>query len=64
MLFLTFTWAGAVFNAESVVEFGDLMILGMALPNILGVIMMSRGLKGDLDLYMRRLRDGVFVRYG
>jgi len=64
MLFLAFTWAGAVFNAESVVEFGDLMILGMALPNILGVIMMSRGLKGDLDLYMRRLRDGVFVRYG
>lgn len=63
LLFLGFTWAGAVFDAASVVEFGDLMILGMAFPNILGVVMLSGKLKLDLDLYMQRLRDGVFVRH-
>ena len=35
LLFLLFCWAGAVFNASSVIDFGDLMILGMAFPNIL-----------------------------
>jgi AGCS family alanine or glycine:cation symporter len=63
LLFLAFTWAGAVFDAASVVEFGDLMILGMAFPNVLGVVLLSRGLRTDLDLYLTRLRTGVFVRH-
>jgi AGCS family alanine or glycine:cation symporter len=63
LLFLLFTWAGAVFDAASVVEFGDLMILGMAFPNILGVLMLSGRLKVDLDVYLERLRTGVFVRH-
>ena len=64
IFFLGFTWAGAVFNAANVVEFGDLMILGMALPNILGVVMLSRKIKVDLDVYMQRLRAGAFPRQG
>jgi len=63
LIFLTFTWAGAVFDAASVVEFGDLMILGMAFPNILGVVMLSGRLKLDLDVYLARLRAGGFARY-
>ncbi len=62
-LFLFFTWAGAVFSAGAVIEFGDLMILGMAFPNILGVVMLSGRLKADLDVYMERLRSGAFPRY-
>jgi AGCS family alanine or glycine:cation symporter len=62
-IFLFFTWAGAVFSAGAVIEFGDLMVLGMALPNILGVWMLSGRLKADLDVYMERLRSGGFRRY-
>ncbi len=62
-IFLFFTWAGAVFSATAVLTFGDLMVLGMAFPNILGVVMLSGRLKVDLDVYMERLRSGAFRRY-
>jgi AGCS family alanine or glycine:cation symporter len=62
-IFLFFTWAGAVFSADAVIEFGDLMVLGMAFPNILGVVMLSGRLKIDLDIYMERLRSGAFKKH-
>ena len=43
-------------------DFGDLMILGMAFPNILGVLMLSGKIKSDLDSYLARLRAGEFPR--
>ncbi len=62
-LFLGATWAGAVFSATSVIDFGDLMILGMAFPNILGVVLLSSRLKVDLDGYLAKLRSGEFTRH-
>ena len=62
LLFLFCCWAGAVFNAASVLDFGDLMILGMAFPNVLGVVLLSGPLKKDLDSYMERLKSGEFPR--
>jgi AGCS family alanine or glycine:cation symporter len=58
LIFLLFTWGGAIFAAEAVVEFGDLMILGMAFPNIAGVLLLSGKIKVDLDDYMARLKAG------
>jgi AGCS family alanine or glycine:cation symporter len=63
LLFLAFTWAGAVFTANSVVDFGDLMILGMAFPNIAGVLILTPRLKRELDKYIEKLRAGRFTRY-
>ncbi len=63
MIFLFFCWAGAVFNAASVLEFGDLMILGMAFPNILGVVLLTGPLKEDLKSYMGRLKANEFPRH-
>jgi AGCS family alanine or glycine:cation symporter len=63
LLFLLFTWAGAVFAAEAVVQFGDLMVLGMAFPNIAGVLLLTGRVKSDLDSYLQRLRAGAFQRY-
>ncbi len=63
LLFLLFTWAGAVFGASSVMDFGDYMILGMAFPNIAGVLLLSRGLKRDLDVYLKKLDAGEFPRH-
>jgi AGCS family alanine or glycine:cation symporter len=40
-----------------------MMILGMAFPNLIGVVLLSGKVKGDLDSYMRRLRAGEFTKY-
>jgi AGCS family alanine or glycine:cation symporter len=59
-VFLAFTWAGAVFTAQAVLDFGDLMILGMAFPNLIGVFLLSGRVKTMLDDYWIRLRAGGF----
>ena len=61
--FLFFCWAGAVFNASHVIEFGDLMILGMAFPNIMGVVLLSGTIRTELKLYLEKLRQGQFMTY-
>jgi AGCS family alanine or glycine:cation symporter len=59
-VFLAFTWAGAIFTAQAVLDFGDLMILGMAFPNLIGVVLMSGKVKTLMDDYFARLRAGAF----
>jgi len=63
LIFLLFVWTGAIFQATAVMDFGDVMILGMAFPNLVGVVMLSGVVKRDLDTYLARLRAGEFVRY-
>lgn len=58
MLFLVFTFLGSVVTATNVLEFSDLMILGMALPNLLGVFILSGVVKKALDEYMGKLKRG------
>jgi len=62
LIFLLFTWGGAIFAAEAVVEFGDLMILGMAFPNIVGVVLLSKKIRTDLDVYLAKLNSGGFEK--
>jgi AGCS family alanine or glycine:cation symporter len=61
-LFLLFVWSGAVFHAGAVLDFGDLMILGMAFPNILGVVLLSGKVKSELDRYLGKLEAGALER--
>jgi alanine or glycine:cation symporter, AGCS family len=63
ILFLCFTFLGSVLSATQVLEFGDLMILGMALPNILGVLLLSGKVRRDLDDYWGRYKRGEFRRF-
>lgn len=64
LIFLAFTFGGVVFqNADVILNFGDLMILGMAFPNIAGVVMMAKVVKADLDRYLSRLAAGEFQVY-
>ena len=62
-IFLAFTWMGAIFEATAVTNFGDMMILGMAFPNLIGVVLLSGQIKADLDVYWRKLQAGEFKRY-
>ena len=61
-LFLTFTFLGSVVTAKAVLNFGDLMILGMAVPNVLGVILLSGKVKEKLNEYMALKKSGEMKR--
>ena len=61
---LLFVWLGAIFQAAAVIDFGDMMILGMAFPNLVGVTLLSGRIKRELDAYLGKLESGVFPRYG
>jgi alanine or glycine:cation symporter, AGCS family len=60
IVFLVFTFLGAVVSARNVLIFGDLMILGMAFPNLIGVVLLSGKVKRDLDDYWTRYQRGDF----
>jgi AGCS family alanine or glycine:cation symporter len=62
-LFLLFVFLGSVITSVNVLEFGDLMILGMAFPNILGVVILSGNVRRELDDYWRRLKSGEIRPY-
>jgi len=57
LLFLTFTFLGSVVTATNILDFSDLMILGMAFPNILGLLLLSNIVRKDLDNYTKNLYD-------
>jgi len=62
-IFLLFVWFGAIFNANAVIDFGDAMILGMAFPNMFGVVLLSGRIKRELDKYLGKLKAGELPRY-
>jgi len=63
LLFLFCTFAGSIITSQNVLDFGDLMILGMAFPNILGIYFLAGGVKRDLDDYMGKLKSGEIRQY-
>ncbi len=62
-LFLTFTFLGSVITSVNVLEFGDLMILGMVFPNMLGVLMLRGVVKKELDEYWALKQSGQLQMY-
>ena len=63
VIFLVFTFAGSIITAKNVLDFGDLMILGMALPNVLGVLLLSGKVKKALTEYEGKLNAGEFKEF-
>lgn len=62
IIFIIFTFLGSILSATNVLDFGDLMILGMAIPNIIGVVMLSGVVRRELDTYWGKLKAGEFKR--
>jgi AGCS family alanine or glycine:cation symporter len=58
VLFLGFVVLGAVLKLGNVIDFSDLMILGMSFPNILGAVLLSGKVKTALDDYWARYKGG------
>ncbi len=62
-MFVVFTFLGSIISAQNVLDFGDLMILGMAFPNLFGVFLLSGKVKRDLDSYWDKYKAGEFKVY-
>jgi AGCS family alanine or glycine:cation symporter len=61
-LFLLVVFLGSIVSASNVLDLSDLMILGMAFPNVLGVALLSGKVKSELDTYWARYRSGELDR--
>lgn len=62
IVFLGFVVLGSIVTAKNILVFGDLMILSMALPNILGAVLLSGKVRGALDEYWKRYRSGEMAK--
>jgi AGCS family alanine or glycine:cation symporter len=62
ILFLVFTFLGAVIAPTSIKNFSDMMILGMAFPNMLGMYFLSGNVRRHLNEYISDLKAGNYDR--
>ncbi|MFZ9886453.1 MAG: alanine:cation symporter family protein, partial [Myxococcota bacterium] len=62
VIFLVFAFLGCVLQLQNVLDFSDLMVLGMAFPNILGAVLLSGKVKARLDDYWGRYKSGAMTR--
>jgi AGCS family alanine or glycine:cation symporter len=58
VLFLGFVVFGSVLKLGNVIDFSDLMILGMSFPNILGAFLLSGKVSEALKSYWSRYKSG------
>ena len=63
VLFLTFVFLGSIITSVNILNFGDLMILGMAFPNLLGIYFLSGKVRKLLDGYWGKYKAGEFPEY-
>jgi AGCS family alanine or glycine:cation symporter len=61
LMFVFFVVFGAVIKLGNVLDFSDLMVLGMAVPNIAGALLLSGHVKKALDSYRDKLNSGGFA---
>lgn len=63
VLFVIGVFVGSVVNLKSVLDFGDMMILSMAFPNLLGCFLLSGKIAAALEDYMQRLQNNKMPAY-
>ena len=62
-IFLFFIVVGSSSTLGAVIDFSDMMILGMAFPNILGLYFFAKEVKLDLKDYFSRIKSGKIKKY-
>jgi AGCS family alanine or glycine:cation symporter len=58
LIFLAFVIIGSSTDIITVMNFSDMMILAMAIPNLLGLFIMAPEIKQDLNIYWQKLKTG------
>lgn len=56
IIFLIVTAVGSVVSLSALVDFSDMLILSMALPNIIGLIILAPEVKKELNEYTKWLK--------
>ncbi|MBK8808094.1 MAG: alanine:cation symporter family protein [Bacteroidales bacterium] len=62
-IFLLFIIVGTSSGLGAVIDFSDMMILTMALPNITGMILLSPIVKKELTIYFQKLKNNKIIKY-
>ncbi len=62
LIFLSFIVIASVVSTDIMVDFSFMLILGMALPNILGLYILSGDVKRELTIYLEKLKSGELDR--
>ncbi len=62
-IFLFFIVVGSSSTLGAVIDFSDMMILGMAFPNILGLYFFAKEVKFDLKDYFTRIKSGKIKKF-
>ena len=60
LIFLAFVFLGSIVTARNVNVFSELMILSMALPNLVGLLLLSSKVRKALNEYWEKYRSGEF----
>lgn len=63
VIFLLFIIVGSSVGLGAVLGFSDLMVLGMAFPNIFGLLMLSGEVRTDMIDYFKRVKSGVIHKF-
>ncbi len=58
LIFVAFTVMASVTSASTLLEFSDLLILAMALPNLIGLYMLQGDVKENLTEYLKKRKSG------
>lgn len=62
-IFCVFVVIGSSVGLGAVLDFSDLMILGMAFPNILGLLILSKEVRSDMNSYFQRIKSGDIKKF-
>jgi len=62
LIFVSFTVIASVTSASTLLDFSDLLILSMALPNLIGLYMLQGDVYDNLKAYLSKWRSGELDR--
>jgi AGCS family alanine or glycine:cation symporter len=62
LIFVSFTVMASVTSASTLLEFSDLLILAMALPNLIGLYMLQGVVQKNLKSYLSKWKSGELDR--
>lgn len=63
LIFCSATFVGGVAHLGIIIELSDLMMLAMALPNLIGLYMLSNRVHREMKQYISKLKAGKFAIY-
>ena len=62
LIFVSFTVMASVTSASAILDFSDLLILSMALPNLIGLYMLQGDVSSNLKEYLAKWKSGELDR--